>query len=417
MGELWWAKCIGSSLLLFLTPLSLFTFYLRTTLRYFPTKIAVHHFLYLFLRQLVAEQEHQLRDGAFGGAVVAAHHTRLYQGQTGLVKSHVDAARLALRDVDHQESAGICILEFFLEPLQLRGIACTESPYHDCFQPGDVEHRMHQALLNAWEEREHHHIGSHKVVRLEGPALVGFADGSLVELDLHAHSGEVGIIERAERIELLGVNLRCSVAAHQLLLEIDADLGHDGRAVFVLGSSNLDGGDEVLLAVGTELTDGQLRTCEDDGLAQVLEHEAEGRCRVGHRVCAMQDDEAVEAVVAVGNDANQARPMLQPHVARVDGRVERESMDIEIEAPQLGHLVEDEVEVEALESTRHRVLPHAYRAACINKEHAGSMVLVAHDLSLYLCKGTKKQAYDKRKKENSPSSAKDEREFYAETTR
>ena len=39
----------------------------------------------------------------------------------------------------------------------------------------------------------------------------------------------------------------------------------------MLGSSNLDGGDEVLLAVGPKLTDGQLRACEDDGLAQQAE--------------------------------------------------------------------------------------------------------------------------------------------------
>ena len=90
----------------------------------------------------------------------------------------------------------------------------------------------------------------------------------------------------------------------------------------MLSRSYLDGRDEVLLAVRTEFANRQLRAGQNHRLAQVLEHKAEGRSGIGHRVCAMQDNEAVEAVVVVGDNADEFPPMLQSHIARIDGRVE-----------------------------------------------------------------------------------------------
>lgn len=78
--------------------------------RYFPTQIAVHHFLDFLFGQFVAQQEHQLRDGTFGRTVVAAYHPSLYQGQARLVESHVNTPRLALRDVDHEETPLVRVL-------------------------------------------------------------------------------------------------------------------------------------------------------------------------------------------------------------------------------------------------------------------------------------------------------------------
>ena len=95
---------------------------------------------------------------------------------------------------------------------------------------------------------------------------------------------------------------------------------HNRRTVFVLGRSYLDGGNEVLLSVCSEFTYRQLRAGQDDGFAQILEHEAEGRSRESHRVGAMQDDKTVEPVIVVGNDANQFPPVFKPHIARLAGR-------------------------------------------------------------------------------------------------
>ena len=58
--------------------------------------------------------------------------------------------------------------------------------------------------------------------------------------------------------------------------EVDAYLGYQGVTLGILGRRNLNRGDEVLLAVGTQLANGQLGAGEDDGLGQVLQHVAQG---------------------------------------------------------------------------------------------------------------------------------------------
>ena len=85
----------------------------------------------------------------------------------------------------------------------------------------------------------------------------------------------------------------------------------------------------------------------------------------------MQDDKTVDPVIVVGNDANQFPPMFKPHIARIDWRVEREGMNIEIETPQFRHFVDDKVEIETLQSPRFRVLPHATGNNSRDRNHGG----------------------------------------------
>ena len=84
----------------------------------------------------------------------------------------------------------------------------------------------------------------------------------------------------------------------------------------------------------------------------------------------VQDDKAIEAVVIVGDNPDDTCPMLQPHIAGVDGRVEGAGVYVEVEASKLRHFVEDKVEVEALQRPCLGVLPHADGAARVDEEHA-----------------------------------------------
>ena len=165
---------------------------------------------------------------------------------------------LALCDVHQQESSVIGILQLLLEPLQLRRVSCAKGADDDSFQSRNVQNRVNQTALYAREEGQHHHIGVHQIVWLERLRGVGLTDGCLIEFDVHASSSQVGIVERAEGIKLLGINLGRAVASHQFLLEVDADLRHNGRAVLVLGRSYLYGGNEVFLAVRPKSSYGQL---------------------------------------------------------------------------------------------------------------------------------------------------------------
>lgn len=196
---------------------------------------------------------------------------------------------------------------------------------------------------------------------------VGASDEVFLVTDVDAHLGQRRIVERAEGIEILRIDFGGTVAAHQLVLEEDADFGHHGRAVGAAGGGYLDGGDEVLLAVGTQHADGQLRTGQDDGFRQILEHEAQGTGRVGHGVGAVQDDETVVVVVVAADDFHNLGPEFRLHVRRVDGWVELVGGDVAVEAFQFGHMLEQLVEVEALQSTCFGILNHADGTAGINQ--------------------------------------------------
>lgn len=253
----------------------------------FSGQIGIHSVADFGLAQTVAEEEHEFGDGAFGGAVVTADDAGLEKLQAGFVAFHLDGTALALGDVDDDDAAVGGVFELADEPVLLRGVAGAEGFEHDGFQTGNVEHGVDDGLLDAGEEGEYDDVSVEEVVGLHGARQVGTADAVLAVADVDAGFGERGVVERPEGVEVFGVDLGGAVAAHQFVFEEDADFGHYRGAVGVLGGGYLDGGDEVLFAVGAQGADGELRAGEDDGLGEVFKHEAEGRCGVGHGVGAV----------------------------------------------------------------------------------------------------------------------------------
>ena len=71
--------------------------------------------------------------------------------------------------------------------------------------------------------------------------------------------------------------------------------------------------DEVFLAVGAHLADGELRAGDYHGLAEIFEHEAERRGRKGHGVCAVEYHESVELLVVLPDMPRNLLP-----VSRID---------------------------------------------------------------------------------------------------
>ena len=295
----------------------------------------------------MSEEEHQFGECALGGAVIAADDTGFEELTPRLVAFHLHAARLALCDVDDDHAAPCRLLDELDEPWLLRGVARAESLHDHGLQPGGAEHRGDDAFLDAREEGEHHDVRVEQVVRLERPRGVGTADAFRFELDVDAAMSQAGVVERLEGVELLRVDFGGAVAAHQVPFEIDAHFGHGGAAVGILCGCDFDGRDEVLLPVRAEHAHGELRAGKDDRFAQVLEHEAHGRGRVGHGVRAVEDDETVVLVIIPFHDAHQPCPMVRLHVRRVNGRVEGIGVDVAVEAFQFGHERQQVVEVEA----------------------------------------------------------------------
>ena len=133
----------------------------------------------------------------------------------------------------------------------------------------------------------------------------------------------------------------------------------------------LDGGHQVLLAVGAQFADGQLATRQDDWLGKVFEHKGECGGGICHRVGAVQDDEAVVVVVVVGDEAYYLRPSHRVHVAGVDGWVELSDVDVSLYELELRHRLHQVVEVEWFECACLRVLSHADGTSGVYDENLG----------------------------------------------
>ena len=157
-------------------------------------------------------------------------------------------------------------------------------------------------LLYAGKEGEDDDIGVDSCVGYHGFCKVGAENVSLMIVDIYAGIAKVGIVEWVESIETFCILFRRTVAAQKSAIEIDADFGHDGRAVIVMGGSNLDACNKVFFAVGAQLSHGQLASGQNNGLGQILQQERQHRGRVRHGVGSVKDDEAVVQVVTLGNN-------------------------------------------------------------------------------------------------------------------
>ena len=116
-----------------------------------------------------------------------------------------------------------------------------------------------------------------------------------------------------------------------MTIKIDTNFWYKSVTFFVFRRSNLYTSDEVLFAVGAELSDGQLRTGENDRLRQILQHIGEGRGCVGHRIGSVQYDETVVLVIVICNDMRKVGPQLWRHIAGINRRIELMRINLHIE--------------------------------------------------------------------------------------
>ena len=138
----------------------------------------------------------------------------------------------------------------------------------------------------------------------------------------------------------------------------------------VAGGSNLYRGDEVILAVGTLLSDGQWRAGENDGLRQILQHIGQGRGGVGHCIRTVQHHEAIVLPVVVGDAVAEICPQGGCHVAGIDGRIELEGLNTSIKLPEFRYIIQQVLEVEGFQGTRLRVTVHADGPAGIDQKYS-----------------------------------------------
>ena len=140
-------------------------------------------------------------------------------------------------------------------------------------------------------------------------------------------------------------------------------------SLFVACRSKLYTCDKILLTVGAQLTNRQLRSCKNDRLGKVLKHKRQGTRRVSHGVCAMKDDEAVITVIIVCNDAHKLRPPPERHVRRVDRRCELISVYVSLQVSEFWQIGNQVFKVKRLKRSCLHIAPHSYSTAGIDKQH------------------------------------------------
>ena len=140
-------------------------------------------------------------------------------------------------------------------------------------------------------------------------------------------------------------------------------------SLFVACRSKLYTCDKILLTVGAQLTNRQLRSGKNDRLGKILKHKRQGTRRVSHGVCAMKDDKAVVTVIIVCNYAHELCPPPERHVRRVDRRCELISVYVSLQVSEFRQIGNQVIEVKRLKRSCLHIASHTDGAAGIDKQH------------------------------------------------
>ena len=192
------------------------------------------------------------------------------------------------------------------------------------------------------------------------------------EPHMDPHFGQCRKIRAHQGLEALGILLVGSVAPDELIPEVDDHLP-DQRATLGVRriplGRDLDGGQQVFLAVRAEHPNGQLAAGEHHGFAEIGQHETEGTGRVGHGVGSMEHHKAIVTVPAQEEQAGQFAPPVGGHVAAVDGG-QRLEIQLDFEGVDFGHPIAQVVEVQRLQGPRVRILHGSDGAPGVDEQDA-----------------------------------------------
>lgn len=152
-------------------------------------------------------------------------------------------------------------------------------------------------------------------------------DNRPIDLNVDAERSKRRQIGRGESVEFVGGLLVRAIAAKELIIEEEADLGDGERA------SEQEGAEEVVDCVVPKRCEGDLRARDDDRLAgrwsdedsllgwdapQVLEQEGQSRSGIGHRIGTVKDDESVVVTVVALDIGGHIEKRLDVDIRRVD---------------------------------------------------------------------------------------------------
>lgn len=261
------------------------------------------------------DEVRELGEGGLGGQVKAEDDAQAAELGAGGVDGR-DEAVDALADVYDDDAALDGGADDLWEPAvgAAGDVAHAKGLEDDAPEVGQVEHSVDHFGLDAGEDAQAGDVRGVKVLEDFKLGNGGWAeDQRPVDADAEAVDFGQGLAVGAGKgLEGGGRDLCGAVAAVQLVAEEEADFRNDK------GARDDERAEQVVDGVGLERKDGRLRAREDDRLAQVGQHEGQGRGRVGERVGAVEDDEAVEEVVVFLDGGGHGGPVGGGDVARVE---------------------------------------------------------------------------------------------------
>mmetsp|Transcript_44137 Transcript_44137/g.134412 ORF Transcript_44137/g.134412 Transcript_44137/m.134412 type:complete len:407 (+) Transcript_44137:643-1863(+) len=158
----------------------------------------------------------------------------------------------------------------------------------------------------------------------------------LILVDGDADLREGVHVGRIEGQQSVGVDLGGAARSDEPIVE------EDGHLVDGVAAREYERHDEVAAGIVVGFTEGYLGAGEDDGLAQVLEHEGEGSGGVRHRVRPHEHDEAVEVQIVRLDVVREEGPVVRSHVRAVQERavLVRDDLGhvIRVKFPHLPHV-------------------------------------------------------------------------------
>jgi len=145
-------------------------------------------------------------------------------------------------------------------------------------------------VIKARHHAPHSHGGRQRLVHAEAPARLRQAQVR-PEADAGLEQCEGREVGRVEGVQATAVHLDGAVAAHQLVIDENAHLGH------VQDRRKHDGHDQVAVRVVEEVHQRQHRAREHDRLVQILQQKRQRGATVRHRVGAHHHHKPVVLVV------------------------------------------------------------------------------------------------------------------------
>ena len=110
-------------------------------------------------------------------------------------------------------------------------------------------------------------------------------------LNVDSHGSNGLHIWRVERIQTIRAHFSDTIAPEEAVTKVASDLRND------VGPSHDESSEEIITAIRPRLKERDLRASDDDALSQILHHEGQSGCSVGHCVRSMKDNETIKSFI------------------------------------------------------------------------------------------------------------------------